>query len=241
MFFPIGDERKRPGFVPYIVWSILILNVLVYLYEMSIAVQGGEEAFSAFLASFGMVPRWITNYEGRPPDYNGLFSVFSSMFLHAGAFHLLGNMLFLWIFADNIEDLLGPVWFLFFYLSCGLVAAGAHLFLHPASPVPVVGASGAISGVLGAYVLKFPFNRIKTVYWFWWFFYGTAQIRAIYYLGFWFLLQFVYAGLSAGGSGGGVAYGAHLGGFLAGIVLVNVFPLNQKVIAYYREITREWW
>ena len=136
------------------------------------------------------------------------------MFLHGSVGHIAGNMLFLWITGDNVEDEFGPLPYIGFYLFCGVAAAMAHVLVAPESSVPLVGASGAISGVMGAYIALFPHSRIKIFYWFY-FYIGTAQIRAVWWLGFWFGFQLL-SGAAVGASGGGVAYAAHIGGFVIG-------------------------
>ncbi|MBI2266320.1 MAG: rhomboid family intramembrane serine protease [Armatimonadetes bacterium] len=228
MLLPIRDESSRLRTVPYLVIGLIAINVLAYLVEFWIGSQSQRE-LAVFIAQFGFIP--------KEPS---LYGAMTSMFLHADFWHLAGNMLFLWIFGDNIEDLLGKVLFIPFYIFCGFSAVMAHIWTNPHSTVPLIGASGAISGVLGAYILSFPQNRITTFYWFW-FRLGTFAIPAWVYLGIWFGMQILF-GLAAAGSGGaGVAYGAHIGGFVAGALLVLVLPKNPKVLAYYRERAEQPW
>jgi membrane associated rhomboid family serine protease len=148
------------------------------------------------------------------------------MFLHGGFAHLLGNMVFLWIFGNNVEDATGHLRFVLFYLTCGVAAALSHVAAQPGSTVPMVGASGAISGVLGAYFLLYPHARIVTLV-FLGFFAQTVQIPAFFFLGFWFLMQFLSGAVSIGSRGGGVAWFAHIGGFIAGLVLLVPFKRRR--------------
>ncbi len=204
--------------------ALIAANVAVFLYQLSLGLGRGR----AFLFAFGAVPALITGAaEARvavPPP----LTVLTSMFLHGGFLHLGGNMLFLWIFGDNVEDVMGRPRFLAFYLICGLAAALAQVMLNPASTVPMVGASGAISGVLGAYLALFPRARIVTLVFFG-FIVDTVRIPAVFFLGIWFLMQFLYAG----GAGGGVAWMAHVGGFLSGLALVFLFRRGDR-LAWYR-------
>jgi membrane associated rhomboid family serine protease len=159
-----------------------------------------------------------------------LGSLFSSLFLHADFMHLAGNMIFLWIFGDNIEYAIGHFNYFIFYLLCGLAATFTHVFIDPTSTIPIIGASGAISGILGAYLIKFPKNKVTTLFIIV-IFIRIVKIRAVYLLGFWFLLQLLYGYLSLGSeSGGGVAWFAHIGGFISGLILVNIFKKQPKRI-----------
>jgi len=155
--------------------------------------------------------------DSGPP---AVFTLVTSQFLHGGLFHLLGNMLYLWIFGNNIEDVLGKIRFLIFYLLCGVLAALAHLVIYPMSTIPMVGASGAIAGVLGAYLVTFPGARVIVLVFFF-FFVTTMRVPAFWVLGFWFVVQLLYAGSTAAAGTTNVAYIAHIGGFLAGIWLVK--------------------
>ncbi len=226
MFVPIGDEESRPGSTAFVVMALIAINVAIFVAEAQI-LQHGQRAEQRLFYEYGAVPYFLTR---APFDYWP--TVFSSMFMHGGWMHLVGNMLFMWIFADNIEDLLGEVGFVIFYLLCGVAALVAHVAMDPASKVPVVGASGAISGVLGAYITMFPHNGVRNFYWFW-FIVGVTTLPAWMYLGVWFLMQlFFAAGQEAGAAG--VAFAAHAGGFVAGMILISVFPKRQEAIDYYR-------
>ena len=164
---------------------------------------------------YGMIPFFILNGEK-------LYTLFTSMFMHGGIIHLFGNMLYLYIFGDNIEDTFGHLWYMDFYLISGIAASFAHILSVGNSPFPAVGASGAISGVLGAYIVLFPRARILTLVFYYWI--TVTAIPAIFFLGFWFLFQLFAGTLTLGyGVASGVAYWAHIGGFLAGIVLALIF------------------
>ncbi len=199
--------------------SLIVVNVAVFIYEFALG-HGVRD----FIAQNGLVPVGIvgageaTGVPFRP------FTLITSLFLHGGWLHVGGNMLYLWIFGDNVEDRLGRVRFLIFYLLCGVAASFAHILANPASTVPTIGASGAIAGVLGAYFLLYPRSRVLTLVPLG-FYLQVMQLPAFLFLGFWFLMQFIVgaASLSAGGGGGGVAWWAHVGGFVAGALLQLVF------------------
>jgi len=172
--------------------------------------------------SFGLIPSVLMGQNQLPMDLYAIpayLTIFSSMFMHGGFMHLIGNMLYMWIFADNIEDNLGPIKFLIFYLLAGIAAGMTQVLMDTQSQVPMVGASGAIGGVLGAYLINHPNARVLVLIPFG-FFSQLIKIRALYVLGFWFILQFI-------SSGGGVAYAAHIGGFVSGIILILFF--NKKI------------
>ena len=207
---------------PVVTIALIAVNVLVFLYELSLG-----RAVDAFTLYFGLIPAafsWVT--------------VFTSMFLHGGILHVAGNMLYLWIFGDNVEDRMGHGRFLVFYLLCGVAAALAQTITAPDSVVPMVGASGAIAGVMGAYFVLYPRSRIVTLVPLF-FFFQVIEVPAILFLGIWFLMQFVnglgsIVSVAAGQSAGGIAFWAHVAGFVAGISGVIVFrrPERQRV---------EWW
>jgi len=208
---PIHDlnPRRNP---PVVTVALIVVNVLFFLYEIFLG-----QRVEGFLQAVAFVPARVA--EGLPEAAG---SALLSMFLHGGWMHLLGNMLFLWVFGDNVEDRLGHFRFLLFYLLAGYAATFAHYLASPLSAVPAIGASGAISGVLGAYLLLHPKARIVTVIWFL-FFFRLIEIPALVYLPIWFLLQ-VFSGVASLGAedaaGGGVAWWAHIGGFIAGPVLL---------------------
>lgn len=212
---PLRDDNPRRT-VPVVNIILIIVNVMMFFWEMSLG-RNLEEALSAVAfvpARFWMAPIAMPN----------IISIFVSMFLHAGFLHLGGNMLYLWIFGDNIEDRIGHGRYLFFYLVCGFVATIAHAIVNPSSPVPSIGASGAIAGVLGAYLVLFPKARVLTLIPIF-FFITIREIPAIVVLGLWFVLQ-LFVGVGSIGlgesAGGGVAYFAHIGGFVCGMLLVFV-------------------
>jgi membrane associated rhomboid family serine protease len=203
---------------PLISTGLIILNILVYLYQL---IQG--RYFEQFIVKYGTIPYEIMHGQELTPELAAPIplTLFTAMFLHGGLFHLGGNMLYLWIFGDNVEDKLGHLRFLIFYFLSGMAASLAHVITSPGSQIPMVGASGAIAGVLGAYLIRFPQARIQTLIFFG-FFVRAVRIPALFVLGFWFILQLLYGLPSLGAQGGGVAWFAHIGGFLAGILLFKV-------------------
>jgi membrane associated rhomboid family serine protease len=212
---------------PVVTVGLIALNVAVFLYQVSLGTGGpaGARAAEEFVYEFGAVPCRIAGSCATPDDFPPLLGIVTSMFLHGGFVHIAGNMLYLWIFGDNVEDTLGRLRYLVFYLVVGAAAATAQTLMSPASDVPMVGASGAVSGVLGAYLLLFPYARILTLVTFG-FFVRFIYIPAIVMLGFWIVVQVVSGLLTFGavaGGGGGVAWFAHIGGFMAGMALVFVF------------------
>ena len=214
---PLRDTIRSRNF-PFVTYLLILLNVLVYGYQ---AIQGPD--VSRFIATYALIPARFT--QPALIDYFGwganIVSLFTFMFLHGGFWHLLGNMWSLHIFGDNIEDRLGPLRYLGFYLLAGVLSGLVHLVLHPQSQIPTVGASGAIAGVMGAYFLCYPGSRILTlipVFIFPW----LVEIPAFIFLGIWFVLQFLGAA-GADGAAGGIAWWAHVGGFLAGVVLLKGF------------------
>ena len=216
---PIRDENpKPPGYRPYVTYALILINVLVFFWEISVTQQIFEftnKSAEEILLNYGTVPAVITNGMDEH-NYVVIGSIFSSMFLHAGVIHIGGNMLFLWIFGDNIEFKFGRGKYLTLYLFWGLVAGFVHVLSDPSSQVPAIGASGAISGVLGAYLILFPNAKVVTFI-FMGFFTRLARISAKWYLPFWFIFQNVLPAL-IGSSGSGVAFFAHIGGFLIGLL-----------------------
>ncbi|HTP42359.1 MAG TPA: rhomboid family intramembrane serine protease [Nitrospiria bacterium] len=213
---PIRDENPTT-LVPWVTIGLIAANLLAFLFELSLG-----ERLRPFLDQFGATPARLLLSgpigEQGPP---AAVTVFSSMFLHGGVLHVGGNMLYLWIFGNNIEDALGHVRYLFFYLISGVVAVYAHAATEPSSTMPMIGASGAISGVLGAYLVLFPRARVLTLVPFG-LFLQLIRVPAVFVLGFWIVLQLLAGVLSRGTPGGGVAWFAHVGGFLAGVVLVRL-------------------
>ncbi len=217
---PIGDERDPDAGAPIVTWALVALNVAAFLLEAA----RPADAMQAFVTAWGVVPREYSTGRDLAPHIPLPFwsTLLTSMFLHGGWLHLGGNMLYLWIFGDNLEHRMGRARFLVFYLACGIAAGLAHIVFNSGSTVPTVGASGAISGVLGGYLLLFPKNRVRILTRG-----GIAAVPAFYVLGFWIFIQFINsAGAMARTSdtgGGGVAYLAHVGGFVAGLALAKVF------------------
>lgn len=205
---PISDDNTLRKNTPVVTYALIALNVLIFLLELA----GGEE----FIKQWAFVPsRFLANPAADFP------TLFTSMFMHAGFLHLGGNMLYLWIFGDNVEDRMGKLPFLIFYLVCGIAATFSQLVFNPQLSVPNLGASGAIAGVLGAYLVLFPSTKVTVMV-------GRqlTQMSALLVIGFWFLLQFLSTiGTMAGteGSEGGVAYMAHIGGFIAGLAISFVY------------------
>jgi membrane associated rhomboid family serine protease len=221
--FPLKDTQ--PSYSrPLVTVTLIILNVLAFLFELSLDPYSRND----FLSVFGVVP-----------DRLYLPSLLTSMFLHGGWMHILGNMWFLWIFGDNVEDILGHGRFLLFYLLCGFAAAITQVFLNPESHIPIIGASGAIAGVMGAYMVKFPHARILTLV-FLFFFVTTVDVPAVFMLAYWFLIQ-LFSGVGTVGyssqSQGGVAWFAHVGGFLVGMLLVGMLAIRKP---YSRRSDLRW-
>ena len=210
--FPFRDHNPS-GRTPYVTWALIAVNVLIFLSYYPI--MDDERAAMRFLGCWALFPERLT--QGHQ-----VHTLVSSMFLHASLPHIVGNMLFLYIFGDNIEDMLGHVGFALFYLACGLAASALHVATNPDSSVPLVGASGAIAGVMGAYILLFPKARIDVAI-ILIIFLRIFTLPAFVVLGVWMALQLLSGFSSLGIDGGGVAYWAHVGGFLTGILLI--FPL----------------
>ncbi|MEP6568757.1 MAG: rhomboid family intramembrane serine protease [Acidobacteriota bacterium] len=204
--FPIGDDDSARRTAPVVTYALIALNILFFFVELS----GGDP----FIQHWSVVPQRLLANPGA--DFP---TIFTSMFMHAGWLHLGGNMLYLWIFGDNVEDSFGHLKFLIFYLLCGIAATLAQLAFSTGSNVPNLGASGAIAGVLGAYILLFPREQVKVLMG-----RGVIPVPALVVIGFWIVLQFVSGiGSISSAQTGGVAYMAHIGGFLAGVVLTLLF------------------
>jgi membrane associated rhomboid family serine protease len=221
--FPIRDTQ--PSYSrPIVTVIIILINVAVFLHEITL----DEYSRNSLIAHYGLVPRHFH-----------FSAILTSMFLHGGWMHIIGNMWFLWIFGDNVEDVMGHTKYLVFYLLCGIAAGLAQTLLSVGSRVPMIGASGAIAGVMGAYLIKFPHSRIVTLV-FIFFFITTIEVPAVLMLLYWFFIQLVsgvetvgYAHLSQGGT----AFFAHVGGFIAGMILVGVMGTRQK---YMRRQDLNW-
>ncbi len=226
--FPISDDNPEPG-QPLVTWAIIAVCVAVFLWEMSLPAGDADRAINQFGAvpaalfgssATGVTPAWAT--------------VFTSMFMHASLGHVGGNMLYLWIFGDNVELAMGRIRFLVFYLVCGVAAALAQALQAPESTIPLIGASGAISGVLGSYLLIQPFGRVRVLIMPLPFFVRVVTVPSLVVLGFWFVIQFL-SGLSSDGAKGGVAFWAHIGGFIAGMVLTPIF--KRRDVPLFRQGT----
>ena len=221
---PIGDDRVQGGGPALVTIGLIALNVLAFMVELT---QPSEAALQSFIQAWGVVPREYSTAQDLPPAIPLPFwsTLLTSMFLHGGWMHLGGNMLYLWIFGDNLEKVMGAGRFVIFYLACGLAASSAHIVFGPGSTIPAVGASGAISGVLGGYLVLFPKNRVRVLTRG-----GVAHVPAIVVLGLWILIQ-VFNGIGSMATTsetGGVAYMAHIGGFVAGLVLVKLMASPRR-------------
>lgn len=207
MIFPIGDDQIEKGYKPIFSYSFIVFNVLVFILQMSLS----RLSYIEFITDFGTIPIDIVNG-------HGYYTLFTNMFLHGSWMHLIGNMVFLWVFADNIEATIGNIPFFVFYVFGGVVASLSHVFFNMESEIVSLGASGAIAAVLGAYLVMFPKSKVKMIFIL---FMTTFKIPAYLFLGIWFVQQIV-SGVGDMGSGadqtGGVAWWAHIGGFVFGVV-----------------------
>lgn len=213
MIFPIGDDNVQGGTRPFFTYLFIAVNVLVFLYQFSLG--GGAEG-NDFIREYGSIPDELM----RGEDW---FTVMTSMFMHGGWMHLIGNMLFLWVFADNIEAVIGRFKFVLFYIGGGIAAAAIHTFFNQGSTIPAVGASGAISAVLGAYLVMFPGSKIKI---FVAYFFRSFHMSALIFLGLWIGQQLLQGFMSLGpetAHTGGVAWWAHIGGFMFGVLFGFLF------------------
>ena len=229
--------------------TIIALNALAWVLLQG---MGAEPALSRSVCELGVIPGELlasatvgTGIEISPgylctiSDHPNWWTPITSMFMHGGWFHILGNMWFLWLFGDNVEDSMGPVRFVVFYLLCGLAAVAAQAATNPASPVPMVGASGAIGGVMGAYAVLYPRAPVEMLVVLG-FYVSRATVPAVVMLGYWFLLQILGGVPTLQGEGGGVAFWAHIGGFLAGIALLPLFRSRARVAAHRTAIEQRW-
>ena len=225
--FPLHDDNPTK-IIPFVTYAIIIACISIFFWQLSL----GQYAQNA-IYSLGMIPAVVFNLRELPADLvtvPAFATVFTSMFLHGGWMHLIGNMLYMWIFANNVEDAMGYKRFILFYLLCGIAAAMAQAIPNPQSTAPMIGASGAISGVLGAYLLLYPHARVLVAIPIFVFIH-TTRISAKWVLGFWFVLQ-IFNSLAASGQQGGIAWGAHIGGFVAGMLLIPLFKnKNVKLFA----------
>ncbi len=238
--FPIGDDNRDRVHRPVVTYLLIALNVAVFLYMLTL--HGRDQDF--FVYKWGVIPARFTHtaaFQAANPEINSALylTLFTAMFLHGGWLHIGGNMLFLWVFGDNVEDAMGPFRFIIFYLLVGLAGNVAHIYFNQSSLAPSIGASGAIAGVLGGYIVLKPRGRVRNVI-----FLGIIFIPLVLpawiVIGYWFILQalngFVTLGVnfrSGGASGDNVAYWAHIGGFIAGVVLIKVFTVGRTRLAGY--------
>ena len=225
---PLRDDNPTTS-KPIVTYFIIGLCILIFLIQFSSQSYKTGNIFY----SYGLIPSVLMGHNQLPIDLYAIpawLSVFTSMFMHGGFMHLAGNMLYMWIFADNIEDNLGTSRFLIFYFLSGVGAAMTQVLIDTHSQVPMVGASGALGGILGAYLINYPNAKVLVLIPFG-FFSQLIKIRALYVLGFWFILQFI-------SSGGGVAYAAHIGGFISGIILILFF--NKKNLKKSKIVKGPW-
>lgn len=229
---PLRDNIPSRSF-PLVNWILIISNLVVFLLMLTLGSR-----YESLVTSLGVVPARFLNRLGM----GQILTLFTAMFIHGGWVHILSNMLALYIFGDNVEDRLGSLRYLAFYLVCGAAAGVAHVMFNPSSPVPAIGASGAISGVMAAYILLYPYASVITLiplFFIPWF----VQIPALIYIGLWFVSQLFNGVLStvAGAEAfGGVAWWAHVGGFVTGILLLPVFLVAKRKRAYYRDEFAPW-
>ena len=245
MLLPIGDDDSRRSITPVINYTLIAINVLVFIYQLghpeftygysvipAEITQGRDLIRPIVIPGIGMIPQ----APGPTPIY---LTLLTAMFMHGGYLHIGFNMLYLWIFGDNVEDLMGHLKYVIFYLLCGFAASATHIFFDPNSPIPSLGASGAIAGVLGAYLISFPGQRVRVLIPIW-IFIQVTELPAFIVIGFWALLQFLNGFGSIAHTAqarGGVAYMAHVGGFVAGVILVFLFRNRpaRRAPGFYRD------
>ncbi len=234
--FPIGDDNSDRTITPIVNYIFIGINILVFVLLQGL---GGNDAFSY---AFSLVPKEVTTgiditgiqvvrdsfgntgeIQHYPTPLSVYFNFLSSMFMHGSIAHIFGNMLFLWIFGDNLENLLGHIRFAAFYIICGFAAAFAQIVMDSDSIIPMLGASGAISGVMGGYVLLFPQRKVRAII-----FNFMTTVPAFVAIGIWIVYQLIVGYMTPAGTGG-VAYAAHIGGFIAGLVLIKLFAIGRKV------------
>ena len=225
IFFPVFDDNPTKK-KPLICWFIIFLCFIIFLFQESLNYHEQRK----LILSYGMIPSVLLGYNEL--SFNlvkipAILTILTSMFMHGGWMHLIGNIGYLYIFGDNIEDCMGRLRFIIFYLICGLIAALSQCSIDINSSTPMIGASGAISGILGGYLILYPKAKVKVFFWFI-IFVKTFNIPALYVLGAWILIQFFSFDASASN---GVAYAAHIGGFIAGIVLIKFFKKNNNLKA----------
>ena len=232
---PLRDTIPSKTF-PVVNISLIVLNILVFFYEVSLG-----SYLPHFISQYGIIPVRFFHHRFFHADslLEVLLPLLTFMFLHGGWLHIIGNMLYLWIFGDNVEDRMGHFRYLIFYLLCGLASGLVQLLINPSSQLPIVGASGAIAGVMGAYFLLYPFAKVVTLFFFL-FFIDIIKIPAFFFLGFWFVIQFFSGTFSLAGGSTGIAWWAHIGGFLCGLMLVFPFTRMRRKREWYLEKRRPW-
>jgi membrane associated rhomboid family serine protease len=225
---PLKDDNPTSK-TPVVTYGLIAICVVVFILEITSASYNSGKLFY----SYGVIPAVLTGKAELPAEIATLpaeLTLITSMFMHGGFMHLIGNMLYLWIFADNIEDELGPVKFIIFYILAGIVAALTQVYMNTESTIPMVGASGAIGGILGAYIINHPKAKVLVLIPLG-FFSQIVRIPSVYVLGFWFALQFINSYFSSS-TGGGVAYGAHIGGFVFGVIAILFFNKRRNNHSY---------
>ncbi len=222
MFFPIGDDQIKGGAYPLFSYSFIVMNVAAFMVQLSLEPQ----AIGPFLEQYATIPIFIT-------DGHNYTTLFTSMFLHGSWMHLIGNMLFLWVFADNIEATIGNIRFFIFYVTGGLLASLTHVWSDPSSAIPSLGASGAIAAVMGAYLIMFPHSRVKVLL-FLLIIVRQITMPALVFLGIWALMQLYYSYQSFGATqtGGGTAWFAHLGGLIFGLFMGALFKGQARTMDF---------
>ena len=229
---PLRDDAPRWSF-PGVTLTLILINCAIFFYESALLARSAYLG-ELFIQTYGAIPaRVLAAVNGDYPLIEGVAPLFTSIFLHGGWLHLIGNMWFLWVFGDNVEDELGHFPYLVFYIACGVIASLAHIFSGPSSTVPTVGASGAIAGVMGAYLIRFPMARVVTLIPFFLFF-TTVEIPAFVMLLYWLAIQLLSGTMTLGeASTGGVAWWAHVGGFAAGALLIWSRPRRRRYRKLY--------
>ena len=233
---PLHDDNPTE-IAPLLTIFFIIICVLVFFWQISLGGQGNQAA----VLSLGVIPAVLLNKVSLPPELALIpaeLTVFTSMFMHGGFMHLAGNMLYLWIFGNNVEDAMGHVRFVIFYLLCGIAAVFGQVLQNPASEIPMIGASGAISGVLGAYLLLYPHARVLVLIPFG-FYAHMVRLPAGLVLGIWFAIQ-IFSSLAADPNSAGVAWFAHIGGFVAGLALIPFFKRSDVTLFHPVHGSRKW-
>jgi len=233
---PLHDDNPTE-IIPLFTILFIVICVLVFFWQISLGGQGNQAA----VYSLGVIPAVLLNKVNLPPELALIpaeLTVFTSMFMHGGFMHLAGNMLYLWIFGNNVEDVMGHVRFVIFYLLCGIAAVFGQVLQNPASEIPMIGASGAISGVLGAYLLLYPHARVLVLIPLG-FYAHMVRLPAGLVLGIWFAIQ-IFSSLAADPNSAGVAWFAHIGGFIAGVALIPLFKRRGVSLFHPAHGSRKW-